>query len=77
MEALSPSTAKRSWLRRWLNRMEVDRAVFYAIATRAWQFIAGPISILMIVAFFTKELQGTSSLTCSCDNTFFHEICSK
>ena len=58
MEALSPSTAKRSWLRRWLNRMEVDRAVFYAIATRAWQFIAGPISILMIVAFFTKELQG-------------------
>jgi hypothetical protein len=36
----------------------VDRAVFYAIATRAWQFVAGPISILVIAAFFTPELQG-------------------
>lgn len=58
LEASSPPPSKRSWLRRSLNRLEVDRAVFYAIATRAWQFIAGPISILMIVAFFSKELQG-------------------
>lgn len=38
--------------------MEVDRAVFYAIATRAWQFLAGPISILVIAACFTPQLQG-------------------
>ena len=45
-------------LRRWLNRLEVDRAVFYAIAARAWQFVAGPISIYLIVEYFTGELQG-------------------
>jgi hypothetical protein len=41
-----------------LNRLEVDRAVFYAIASRAWQFLAGPISILVISACFTPQLQG-------------------
>jgi hypothetical protein len=49
---------QRSRLRRLLNRLEVDRAVFYAIATRAWQFLAGPISILVIAACFTPQLQG-------------------
>jgi len=49
---------QRSLLRRWLNRLEVDRAVFYAIATRGWQFVAGPISILVIATFFSPELQG-------------------
>lgn len=49
---------QRSLLRRWLNRLEVDRAVFYAIATRGWQFVAGPISILVIATYFTPELQG-------------------
>lgn len=41
-----------------MNRLEVDRAVFYAIAARAWQFVAGPVSILVIAACFTPELQG-------------------
>lgn len=54
----SPSLPQRSRLRRLLNRLEVDRAVFYAIATRAWQFLAGPISILVIAACFTPQLQG-------------------
>ncbi|WP_146512882.1 lipopolysaccharide biosynthesis protein [Rubripirellula amarantea] len=49
---------RRSWPRRLLNRMEVDRAVFYAIASRGWQFLAGPITILMIASYFTKEVQG-------------------
>lgn len=55
---IPPNQPKRSLLRRWLNRLEIDRAVFYAIAARVWQFIAGPISILVIAACFTPELQG-------------------
>jgi len=58
LDSPAHSLPKRSFLRRWLNRLEVDRAVFYAIATRAWQFLAGPISILVIAACFTPELQG-------------------
>lgn len=58
MDAPSDSVPRRSLPRRWLNRLEVDRAVFYAIATRAWQFIAGPISILVIASYFTPDLQG-------------------
>ena len=58
MDSASQSIPKRSLLRRWLIRLEVDRAVFYAFATRAWQFVAGPVSILVIAAYFTPELQG-------------------
>ncbi len=50
--------ARRSWLRRWLNRMEVDQAVFFALLTRAWQFLAGPVSMFLIAMHFTPELQG-------------------
>jgi hypothetical protein len=49
---------RRSWLRRLLNRMEVDRAVFYALTARLWQFAAGPVTTLLIVFYFTKEVQG-------------------
>ncbi len=49
---------QRSWLRRTLNRWEVDQAVFYAVAYRAWQFLAGPITLILIVEFFTEEVQG-------------------
>jgi len=41
-----------------LNRMEVDQAVFYAIAARIWQFVAGPVTMLMIAFYFTAEVQG-------------------
>jgi hypothetical protein len=41
-----------------LNRMEVDRAVFYSVAARAWQFVAGPVTLLLIVSYFTPQLQG-------------------
>ena len=54
----SPVVPARSLPRRLLNRLEVDRAVFFAIATRAWQFLAGPISIVVIAEFFSPELQG-------------------
>ncbi len=56
-EAASPRP-QRSLPRRLLNRLEVDRAVFYAIVSRGWQFIAGPITAIMIMHFFSKEVQG-------------------
>lgn len=54
----STPPAKRSWLRRLLNRLEVDQAVFYSIAASGWQFLAGPITTLLIVLYFTPEAQG-------------------
>jgi len=41
-----------------VNRLEVDRATFYSIAARAWQLAAGPVSMIVIALWFTKELQG-------------------
>lgn len=52
------SPQQRSWPRRFLNRMEVDRAVFFAVAHRAWQFVAGPITLVLIAQNFTAEVQG-------------------
>lgn len=49
---------RRSLPRRVINRLEVDRAVFYAITQRVWQVLAGPVSMLVISQFFTEELQG-------------------
>ena len=49
---------QRSLPRRLLNRMEVNRAVFYALVSRIWQFVSGPFTMLLIVAFFSSELQG-------------------
>ena len=51
-------SARRSWPRRMLNRMEVDRAVFFAIAQRGWQFIAGPITLVLIAKYFSNDQQG-------------------
>jgi O-antigen/teichoic acid export membrane protein len=49
---------QRSWPRRFLNRLEVNRAVFYALALRGWQFVGGTVSVLLISLYFTQELQG-------------------
>lgn len=54
----TPAAERRSWPRRFLNRLEVDRAVFYAIAQRGWQFLAGPITLILIAKNFTPEVQG-------------------
>lgn len=51
-------TEQRSWPRRLLNRLEINRAVFYALSMRAWQFVAGPVTMVLIAAFFTPEVQG-------------------
>jgi O-antigen/teichoic acid export membrane protein len=52
------AAASRGPLRRFVNRLEVDRAVFYALCLRVWQFVAGPISMLLIGRFFSPDLQG-------------------
>lgn len=46
------------WLRRALDLVDVDRAVFFAVALRAWQLAGGTISALLIALFFTPALQG-------------------
>jgi hypothetical protein len=50
--------ATRGPLRRFVNRLEVDQAVFYALCLRLWQFLAGPISMLLIGLFFSPDMQG-------------------
>jgi hypothetical protein len=42
-------------LLRWAS---VDRAVVYGILRRAWAVVAGPVTMLLIAARFTRELQG-------------------
>ncbi len=41
-----------------LNRMEVNRATFYAILLRVWQLAAGAVSLVLISIFFSPEVQG-------------------
>lgn len=45
-------------LRGLLYRAEIDRAVFFALLNRAWQLLAGAVTLLLIARFFTPELQG-------------------
>ncbi len=44
---------ERSRLRRFINRYEVDQATFFAIVSRGWSFLSGPITNLLILACFT------------------------
>ena len=50
--------SSRGPLRRFVNRLEVDRAVFYSICLRIWQLLAGPISMVLIASYFSPEVQG-------------------
>lgn len=52
------SPPSRSRLRRFVNRLEVDRATFYSIAARGWQLAASPVSMIVIAVWFTQEQQG-------------------
>ena len=45
-------------LRSFARRMEINRAVLYAILARVWGFAAGPVTALLIVAKFTPTMQG-------------------
>lgn len=46
------------FLRQFMRRIEVDRPVVYGIFTNAWVVISAPITLLVIVRYFTLELQG-------------------
>lgn len=52
------NTSTRSWPRRLLNRMEIDRAVFFAVGQRVWQLSAGVVTVLLMTVFFTPQVQG-------------------
>ncbi len=54
----STPARQRSLPRRLLNRMEVDRAVFFSVLGRAWQFLAGPVTAYLIAANLTAVSQG-------------------
>jgi O-antigen/teichoic acid export membrane protein len=43
------------WL---LEKADLDKAVIFALLTRAWQAIAGAVTLLLIAWFFTPEIQG-------------------
>lgn len=45
-------------LRRQAQRLALGRAAAYAISARAWQFLAGPVTVLLIASRFSPELQG-------------------
>ncbi len=47
-----------SFIQRASKRLEVDQAVAYAVATRGWQILAGPVTAILMTRFFPKELQG-------------------
>lgn len=55
---MNNSVTPADWLIRFLLGLEVNRAVAYAIAGRAWQFLAGPVSMVLIALFFSSEQQG-------------------
>lgn len=45
-------------IRRVLRLLEIDRAVFYVLLLRGWQFLAGPVTALLISFYFSSDLQG-------------------
>ena len=44
--------------RGWLQMAGLNRAAAFAIAGRFWQFLAGPVTVLLIVDRFSSETQG-------------------
>jgi len=48
----------RDWFRSFARRVEMDRAVLYAVLARIWGFAAGPVTALLIATKFTPALQG-------------------
>ncbi len=55
---VAPPTILPGWSRRLLTRLELDRAVVFALLLRLWQLLAGAVSVVLIALFFTGEMQG-------------------
>src|SRR5258708_33321135 len=45
-------------IRRLAKFAEIDRSLASAIATKAWSFISGPISLLLIPKYLSRDAQG-------------------
>jgi O-antigen/teichoic acid export membrane protein len=45
-------------LRRLAKFIEIDRSIISAIATKAWSFVSGPISLFVIAKFLSPDAQG-------------------
>jgi O-antigen/teichoic acid export membrane protein len=58
VENLTAGVRIGNGVRSLLRLAEVDLAVFFAVMTRAWQFLMGPITVLLIARYFSPELQG-------------------
>ena len=41
-----------------LRQLQVDRSVIYAVGSRAWQFLSGPLTMWLIAKHFSLPLQG-------------------
>lgn len=55
---IDPHESMFDRLRRLLNRLEVDQAVFFSVAVRAWQLVAGPVVMLLVASYFAPDTQG-------------------
>jgi hypothetical protein len=42
----------------WLRRAEVDRSVVLSIVACGWQFLAAPVTLLLIARFMSPTMQG-------------------
>ena len=45
-------------IRRFLQRMQIDRPLAYALLSRVWQAAAGPITIALLVHFMAEDVRG-------------------
>jgi len=46
------------WIEKIFRRLYITRATVYGIGSTAWGFLAGPVTAVLILSFFTSELQG-------------------
>ena len=59
--SVPPATGLESLARRLVRLLdwaEVDYAIFFALLSKAWQVLAAPVTILLVVAYLSPELQG-------------------
>ncbi len=44
---------------RWVaERLQIDRTVIYGVIANSWSLVTGPVTILLIIKYFSSELQG-------------------
>lgn len=52
------NSEKLVWVRHRFRRLQITHATVYGIGSTAWRFLAGPVTAVLILSFFTPELQG-------------------